>query len=270
MRLAQNRIRKSDSFRSLILLGIFLMLLFSSCAQWRGQQIKSTETQIDVVRQILQENWQKLHTLRGDGRIIVESPQQSFSGRAHVNVKIPDSTFIKIEAILGLDVGTIFADNNAFLIFSPMEKIAYYGSSTDTLNLKMFLGFDLTFSELMHLISGVPLLSEMTDAVMQKEGEQLKITGAAAGLYYTFFVNLEYGLISKIIVRDEFGQIQLVQEFKRFVNVKGVRAPKMIRYIRPQEKESLTIYYDQLDVNRKLKAKDFFIKLPQDAFKIRL
>ena len=251
-------------------LGFAALLMLNACSQWRGQHIKPTETRIEVVRQILQKNWDQLHTLRGIGRIIVDSPRQSFSGSAKVNVKIPDSTFIKIEAILGLDVGAIFADPKSFLIYSPMENIAYQGASTDTLNLKMFLGFDLTFRQLMHTISGVALLPALGNQVMQADGEQLIITGDDGEIYYTYYIDVEYGLISKIIVRDEMGQIQLVEEYKRFTKVGSTRVPKMIRYVRPIEKESLTIFYDQLDVNKSLSAKDFYVKLPDDVFKIRL
>jgi outer membrane biogenesis lipoprotein LolB len=269
MLLSQKRIIPSIRF-GFQLASVALFLLLMSCSQWSGQQIKPTETRIDVVRDIVQKNWDQLESLRGTGRIIVESPQQSFSGHARINIKVPDSAYIKIEAILGLDVGTIFADENSFLIYSPMQKIAYQGSSADTLNLKMFLGFDLTFPQLMHTISGVPLLPALENPLMQKEGDQLKITGSENGNYYTCYLDLRYGLISKIIVRDELGQIQLVQEFKRFVKVGATRAPKMIRYIRPIEKESLTIFYDKLDVNKSMSVKDFFIKLPHDVFKIRL
>lgn len=253
-----------------LLLAAATVLLLISCAQRGGGRIKPVETRIGVVRDVLQKNWDHLETLHGRARLVIESPRQSFSGRALVNVKVPDSVFIKIEAILGLDVGQIFADDKAFLIYSPMEKLAYDGASSDTLNLKMFLGLDLTFPQLMHLISGAALLPELDNAVMQHQQDQLKISGELDGQFYDYFVDVKYGMISKIVLRDAAGQIQLVQEFKRFIKVGSARAPKMIRYTRPQDKESLTLFYDQLTVNKSIAAKEFYIKLPADVFKIRL
>jgi len=269
MPLKKNR-TPSRLYRLLYAFGLISLLLFSSCSQWQGGHIKPAETRIDVVRQILQKNWDNLHTLRGSGRIIVESPLQSFSGSAKVFIKIPDSTFIKIEAILGLDIGAIFADENAFLIYSPMEKIAYHGSSADTLNLRSWLGFDLTFPQLMHTISGAPLLPDLQKPLMQSDGKQLKITGSKKGLNYTYYIDVKYGLISKIIARDKSGKIQTVEEYSRFIKVGPARAPRLIRYLRPIEKESLTIFYDQLDVNKSISTKDFYLKLPHDVLKIRL
>lgn len=247
-----------------------VVLLLSACSQWRSDQIRQTETRIDVVRQILEKNWTQLRTLRGTGRIIIESPTQSFSGYARVSMKIPDSTFIKIEAILGLDVGAVFADEKSFLIYSPTENIAYQGESRDTLNLKRLLGFNLTFPQLMHTISGVPLLPELNNAHLQREGKRLKITGERDRMFYSVYIDTKYGAISKMVIRNAEGQVLLVEEYKRFVRVGSSRAPKMIRYMRPREKESLTIFYDQLEVNKSLRARDFYVKMPQDVFKIRL
>ncbi len=245
-------------------------MLLTGCGQWRGSVINPTETRIDIVRGIVQNNWEQLETLHGYGRIIIESPRQSFSGRAVVNVKVPDSVYIRIEAVLGLDVGVIFADKESFLVFSPMEKLAYAGAGKDTLNLKMYLGFDLTFPMLLHIISGVALLPNLDDAVMHNDGEQLKITGSKNGLFFEYFIDTEFGMVSQVIVRDARGQVHLVEEYKRFVKVGSVRAPKMMRYTRPVQKESLTLFYEQLDVNKSISPKDFYIKLPQDILKIRL
>lgn len=249
---------------------VMAALLLNSCAQRGGARINPGETRIDVVRDVLQKNWNHLKTLHGRARLIVESPRQSFSGRALVNVKVPDSLYIKIEAILGLDVGQIFANDKTFLIYSPMEKLAYDGASTDTLNLNMFLGFDLTFPQTMHLVSGAVLLPELENAVMRQQEGRLKISGEQAGQFYEYFVDVKYGMISKIVVRDEQGRVQLVEEFKRFIRVGAARAPKMIRYTRPQEKESLTLFYNQLDVNKSIAEKEFYIKLPPEVLKIRL
>ncbi len=265
-----SKFKKNRVQRSFILFGMTALLLLTACGQWRGVQIKPTETRIDVVREIVRQNWEQLETLHGFGRIIMESPRQSFSGRAVVNVKVPDSVYIKIEAILGLDVGVIFADKKSFLVFSPMEKLAYAGASEDTLNLKMYLGFDLTFPMLMHLISGVALLPDLDDAVMHNDGEQLEITGRKNGLSFEYSIDTKFGMVSKVIVRDDQGQVHLIEEYKRFVRVGSVRAPKMMRYIRPARKESLTLFYEQLDVNKPIPPKDFYIKLPKDILKIRL
>lgn len=201
---------------------------------------------------------------------MVESPRQAFSGQAVMRVNKPDSVYVRIEAILGLDVGVVFADRDNFLIFSPMENLAYAGSSEDTLRLKMFLGFDLTFDQMLHSLSGFALIDSLQNATIQASGNDLLIRGQQDDLYMEYTVDTQYGAVSQRIVRDAEGQILRVEEYKRFVTIDKVRVPQLIRFIRPNEKESLTLFYDTLQLNTNIPPKEFYINLPDDVLTVRL
>lgn len=263
--------KKRVPIRIFFLPFILLFMVFIACGSMsKGPAIKPNESRINVVREILQKNHAKFETLQGRGKLILQSPRQSFSGSAVVNLKNPDSIYVRVEAIFGLDVGVVFADLNEFLIYSPMENIAYTGENTDTLRLKSFLGFDLTFQEMMQSMSGLATLKEMPTAKVKMKEDELHIIGIADSVFYDYTLDTQFGLISKVISKDFNGRILRIEEYKQFTTIDGVRLPRLIRFTRPNEKESLTIFYDQVAINQSLSAKDFYVRVPQDVLKIRL
>ncbi len=73
-----------------------------------------------------------------------------------------------------------------------------------------------------------------------------------------------------MVIRDGQNRIIQVQEYRRFLRTAGVTLPQMIRVVRPLAKESFTLFYDAVQINRPLPAKNFYLKLPQEVIKIRL
>ncbi|MBN1481692.1 DUF4292 domain-containing protein [candidate division KSB1 bacterium] len=248
----------------------FLLFYFGGCGTTsRGPVIQPKESRLAVVRDILTKNYQKFQTLQGRGKLVVQSPWQSFSGNAIVNIKKPDSIYVRVEALLGLDVGLVFADRAHFLIYSPTENCAYIGDNSDTLRLKSFLGFDLTLQEMMQSMSGLAVLKEMTAAKLKWKEDELHIIGIADSIFYDYTIDEQFGLISNIVMKDFQGRILRIEEYKRFAIISDVRIPQMVRFLRPNEKESLTVFYDHLVINKSVPAKSFHVKMPDDALKIR-
>ncbi|NOY57962.1 MAG: hypothetical protein GXO75_03380 [Calditrichaeota bacterium] len=63
----------------------------------------------------------------------------------------------------------------------------------------------------------------------------------------------------------------MLEEFDRFVRMNGgVFVPRTIRLQRPVEKQSLTLFYENLVVNKKISKKDFNFKVPQKVLKVTL
>ncbi len=265
--LMKNRVSLRPLFLALPLL---LMVVISCGVVSKGPAIKPSESRIDVIQQILQKNHDKFETLQGRGKLVIQSPRQSFSGSAIVNLKNPDSIYVRVEAIFGLDVGVVFADMNNFLIYSPMENLAYVGDNTDTLRLKSFLGFDLTFQEMMQSMSGLAKLKEMPTAKIKIKDDELHVLGLKDSLFYDYTINSQYGLISKVVMKDFDGRTLRIEEYDQFTTINDVRIPRLVRFTRPNEKESLTIFYDQLKINQAVSATDFYVRVPNDALKIRL
>jgi outer membrane biogenesis lipoprotein LolB len=261
---------KDRLFFPVVIIFSFTVIYLSGCSISSGPAIKHDETQLQVVRDILDNNIEKFSTLQGRGKLVVQSPRQSFSGNAIVNIINPDSIYVRIEAILGLDVGVVFANTERFLIYSPMENLAYTGDASDTLRLKSFLGFDLTFQEMLQSLSGLAGIKNMSAAKIKLKDEELHVIGIADSIFYDYTIDTQIGLISRVEMKDFAGHMLCIEEYKRFTTIKGVRIPQMMRFTRPREMESLTIFYDRLSINQPLAAGKFYVKMPHDVLEIRL
>lgn len=263
--------RKASYFRHVMIWAAAAAFLLIGCATFASRPVlRSDETRLQVIREAIEKNNAQVRTLSGRAQLVVESPQQSFSGSAIVHLKKPDSIYVRVEAVLGLDVGVIQADRKRFVIFSPMENLAYIGSSADTLRLQSFLGFDMTFDQMLHSMSGLVQLEELENAAVRLVDDNIVVTGSANQVKYEYIVDPQFGAVSRLVMRNQENKILRIEEYKRFIRRGNARAPQMVRFIRPAEKESLTLFYNQLDINTTLAPKDFYVKMGPDVLKIRL
>ena len=264
-------VRKVPFFRHLMVWTAAAAFLLTGCATFKSRPVlRTNETSLQVIREAIEKNNDQVRTLSGRAQLVIESPRQSFSGSAVVHLKKPDSIYVRVEAVLGLDVGVIQADRKRFVIFSPMENLAYVGSSADTLRLQSFLGFDMTFDQMLHSMSGLVQLEELEDAVIRLVDDNIVITGRVKQVLYEYSVDPKFGAVSRLVMRNDQHKILRIEEYKRFIRRGNARAPQMVRFIRPAEKESLTLFYNQLDINTALTPKDFYVKMGTDVLKIRL
>ncbi len=254
------------------LLGVGAAVLLAAvlaCAPAR-RPLRIDETRIDAVHRAVLKSDAAVRTLAGRARLIVESPQQSFSGTAVVHVKKPDSLFIRVEAAFGVTIGLIQADRRRFLFYMPTEKLVYLGDSSDTLRLKPMLGFDLTFEELLQTAVGRPSVGALDVPVLHAADGLLQLKGRRGGEYFQYAVDPRSAAVTRLTVYDADGRTVRLEEYRRFLNRGEASVPQLVRIRRPLQKESLTLIYESLEINRPLRPNDFAVKLPADVLKLRL
>lgn len=238
------------------------------------------------------ENYRRLQTFRGEGPLTIESPQARLMAPAKILVLKPDSIFIKIEAALGIDAGFFFADRHQFATFSPLENLYFFGETQKVRELTFFQ-MDLTYDEMMSGLVGVALPHFDSTFTITREGEEYRIEGkrqqrpteempvngmtqyAAAAIdstawRVTYWINAARGVVVKAEERDENGELYARQDFKRFRQVHGVWLPQLIQMQRPALKERLTIFYNHIDLNNKIAASEFVIRVPKNTRRIDL
>jgi hypothetical protein len=237
------------------------------------------------------ENYRRLQTFRGEGPLTVESPEYRLSAPARILVLKPDSIFIKVEAALGVDAGFFFADRRQFATFSPLENLYLYGETSRVRELTLFQ-MDLTYDEMMSGMVGAALPLFDSTFTVTRDGEMYRFEGtrrqrfndnAANGLTQyaaaeidsalwrvTYWVNAERGVVTKAEERLASGELYARQEFKRFRQARGVWLPQLIQMQRPGAKERLTIFYNRVEVNDKIAATEFVIRVPKSAKRVDL
>ena len=253
-----NRVRRYF-YRSLIL------LVFLQCTKAVHRPVfNPNEDRWEIVRQILLHNYSRLRTLKGHAKLIIETPQAAYSANAEILINRPDSLYMKIEAALGIDIGSLFADRTRFVLYAPMQNTCYIGS-TDSMDLDAFISFDLSYAKLLQILMGMELAYGAKKGVLMPVENALIYTGQNGQYQYNYLIDPYQGVVTKVFVKDKNNQIVLLKEFSRFVELSGVKIPRTIRLVRPEKKESLTLFYNRLTINRRIAAKDFRIKVPENS-----
>jgi hypothetical protein len=265
-------------------------LVFAGCAG-RAPEL-NRDWQPEELYQRVVENYRRLQTLRGEGPLTIESPQARLSAPAKILVLKPDSIFIKVEAALGIDAGFFFADRRQFATFSPLENLYFFGETEKVRELTLFQ-MDLTYDEMMSGMVGAAMPHFDSTFTIIREGDEYRCEGkrrqrlaetmpvngmtqyAAAAIdsaawRVTYWINPVRGVVVKAEERDENGALYARQDFKRFRQVRGVWLPQLIQMQRPALKERLTIFYNHLEVNDKIAAGEFVIRVPPNARRVDL
>jgi len=250
-------------FNRFLFLSVFL--LCAGCTKVVHRPVFSPdENRWEIVRQNLLHNYSRLRTLKGQAKLIIETPQAAYSANASILINRPDSLYMKIEAALGIDIGSLFADRSRFVLYAPMQNTCYVGS-TDSMDLDAFISFDLSYAKLLQALMGMELAHGTKKGVLKPSNNTLIYTGNNGQYQYKYQIDPYQGVVTKMFIRDKNNQIVLLKEFSRFVELSGVKIPRTIRLMRPEKKESLTLFYKQLTINGRIAAKDFRIRVPENS-----
>ncbi len=248
----------------------FLSVSLSACALIKRPPVADlSRTPPQEIYRRVQHNFDKIHTLEGRGRLIVEVPGTQFAGRARILVKKPDSLFITAKAILGVEVGFFFADRKHFSSYSPFENIYYTGPVSQMHRLVLF-EMQLPYEQLLYAILGTAPL-RLDDSTRVKVVDNQYVFARPWG-DYVMVQKIEPGkfVVSEALLVDRNGNIYVKQTFSRFRKIQGVWLPQIIRLFRPQTRERLTVYYEQVRINVPLKSEEFTFTVPENARRIRL
>ncbi len=251
-------------------LASFLSFSLNACALIKRPPVADlSRTPPQEIYRRVQHNFDKIHTLEGRGRLIVEVPGTQFAGRARILVKKPDSLFITAKAILGVEVGFFFADRKHFSSYSPFENTYYTGPVSQMHRLVLF-EMQLPYEQLLYAILGTAPL-RLDDSTRVKVVDNQYVFARPWG-DYVMVQKIEPGkfVVSEALLVDRNGNIYVKQTFSRFRKIQGVWLPQIIRLFRPQTRERLTVYYEQVRINVPLKSEEFTFTIPENARRIRL
>jgi hypothetical protein len=244
-------------------------LLFGCAGLSKKPVLTDRELNWVVISQISRNNFNHIKTLQGQAQLTIQSSGQSFNADTRIKMKRPDSLFFKIEAALGLDVGLFFANRQTYLIYSPMQNICYTGS-VDSLQKAPLFDIDISYDKLMEIFSGAEIPVKMQQVQMEQEQDCITLAGMADSLYYKYYIDRGHGLVKKLEIRDPQTRLVSLHEFSRFKKIKGVMIPHTIRIQRPLAKESLSLFYTEVKINKKLSGHDFTVKMPENVLKVTL
>ena len=248
----------------------FVVILFSGCSGLFQQSVFfNREINWNTISQLSYNNYARLKTLDGWAKLSVQSPIQSFTADTHIKLLKPDSLYLKIEAAFGIDVGMFFANRQQYLMYSPMQNICYTGS-VDSMYKAPLFDIEISYDKLLQVFAGAQVLEKIYDQRIEKNDNQVILYGRTDSLFYKYILDRRYGLVKEMQVRDKKNDLLALHEFSRFSRINGVTVPQTIKVKRPKTRESISLFYTRLKINKKFKQDDFSVKMPDSVLKVNL
>ncbi len=260
--------RRRCGIRAEILMPIFCFILAGCAGSSRTLQVEAGMKPETIYLQVA-ENYRRLQTFRGLGKLIIDSPQNQVVASATVLTRQPDSMFVKAEGMFGVDAGFFFADRKRFESYSPFENTYFFGEAGQLRRLVLFQ-VEVTYDEMLSGIVGAILPPLDSTFAMTAEDEALRLDGRRGEWQMSFWIDRERGVVTKAEQRDREGKLYSRQTFRRFRKANGIWLPQWLQLDRPGQRERFTIYYDRVQVNGKISPREFSLRVPPSAVRIDL
>jgi len=212
-------------------------------------------------------NFNNLQSFEGKARVIIELPGKNYNGFSNVFMKLPDSIYVKTEAILGIDIGGLFLDKRFFAAYAPRDNILYYGES-ESLDLRDFLEVEIDTDELVEVFTGLNQIVINETSNLTFAGEKFVVTTQLDKQSLIYEVDPDKYIVTKSQLIDAEGKVILLKEYRRLRKTKGLVLPRIIKLTRPQARERITVYYTNQKINKKIGAEKFKIKLAKNTKKV--
>lgn len=242
---------------------LFVISFLIGCAgPFRSRQPLSVISSDILVKQIRQHASQ-LQTFYGWARMTIISSAGSFRGTMKVAVKEPDSLWIKVEGPLGIDMVIARFGHGNGLLYNPMENIVYKGSVQ-----KMWVG-DLMPTDLSPSNLVLGLLVPMSDSLQycSIEGRRYVLNSKVGE---QIWVEPKGPVVTRWERRDINGEVLWVWEGKGFMKKKGIRLPRTIKMTGYYPRQQITLFYEWVKANSRIKSEWCKIRIPEGVETIEL
>ena len=253
---------------ALFVLGMFLIISCSS-----EKEIKKTERIIPAKRLLvkMEGNRREIKTFHGTGTIKVKSKKFNGSTPFEIYIKKPDSIKVSIYGPFGIDIAHGIFSKNSFMFYDVMHNRVYYGSDKKNILQKLFR-IDLSFNDLLDSFTGaVNLTSKLrtlpSNYQVLDDIYKLSYVNKKSKIKSEYIIAKDNLRILDYIVYDSSNKEILSGKYSKFKDYEGVPIPSSLLLRNKMLKQSLTVNYKKIVVNKEIKS--LSIKLPTDVEKIK-
>lgn len=249
------------------LLWVFVLVLNACPSGGALRRDPVTLDGIDVVEIVRRNNAaaNRLQSMRGVATLTLESPKSSNQFSAQIAVKYPDSVYVKIEGILGVDGLKASLNRETFVVYNIINRYVVRGR-TSSAAIRNTFDYDVSFDEMMELLTGTVFLDARkmgNGAILSTDSSYYVLTldGGSRKIWIDPYADYA---VAKIHDYNTDRQLVLEREFTRFEKIDGHTVPRYVRVVRPMEKDFLSLYFDAREMNRNIKSSLFRISYPKN------
>jgi outer membrane lipoprotein-sorting protein len=225
------------------------MIVGNGCSPSKGVVHEGALPLEEILRRVRERN-QHIKTLKGDGSITVESPEESNSGSFDVDLKKPDSLRVEFSGPFGIHVGTLTLSPQQFVFYDWRENTATIGKP-DGKTLRSVFRISLRFDEILRAFTGEFLADDAPDSLRHfSVMDDLYVIRYQTGEgEKEFRIDPETFVVSGYRLLDDKGIPKLIATASKFDEEQGVITPRLLRVIVPGERRSVTIVYSNIKLN---------------------
>lgn len=255
------------SRRMFVVLGGLLGLLVLACSSSRPKVM--SDTRMPSPQELMQRSSSKhVNTLRATGSITIESRDLAATASCEVRLKRPDSLFVKLSGPFGIGVAKALVTRNDFVFFNSYENKVFTGETSQK-NLRLVLRFDASFDDVLDVLSGtVKFDQEMVSPEVSIDEQQYLLLFRRGDTTTRYWIDPEHFNVSKYQLLNSEGRLITEKTYAQFKEYDGVHVPRSIRVVQPMERQSLSMYYDTIELNGR--DLDFALNIPEAAERIHL
>ncbi len=245
-----------------------LLMITGSCV---FQKNLRKDTNQLTYRELLagNESWHhSVKTLQGQARITLDSPQYSGNFNADILVNGPDSLLITITGPMGIRVGKVFITANRFVFYNQVMNQFITGTQKDFEDTN-FLQFPLEIGQLRSVFAAQDAFEILKEEKFKRTEDGFYVEALNGDLNFHIWFEPEYLHIKKIEYYDN-RQLLFYKEYDRFKVTDGIVFPRSINFVRPEEKQGLTIFFTELHLNQPIDPERFIINISDNAKQIDL
>lgn len=207
-----------------------------------------------------------IKSLEAEGTLTIETPQNSGTTGFELQLKRPDSLWMKFTGPFGTSLGTLMLSRKKVIFYNARENRRFVGSS-DVETLERLFNIALSFDDIIDAVAGsfnVVDRDETVNGVDISEGHYVLDDQTDRGRREVW-VDGETFVTTKFAEFDSAGKLTLTGSASRLERINDIHMPFLIRIIFPKRRQSLTIAYSTLSINSELQKRFSF---PNDTAEI--
>jgi hypothetical protein len=228
---------------------MFLAVILGGCTAAKTVTVDRTMHLEDLVERLKARN-ASITTLKGNGTLTMESPEESHSGSFAVELRKPDSLRVELRGPFGIRFGTLAASRDTFLFYNWRENRLTAGKP-DRRTLAAVLRLNIRYERILDGFTGAfftgvadPAQWDLTAGAenyvlrrRQSSGAVEEVTVGPDGQVVTGYRLLDsLGAPELIALASDLGEEPLLM-------------PRFIRIVLPKERQSISIAYDDVTLN---------------------
>ncbi len=190
-----------------------------------------------------------IHTVKGEGVVTIESPEQSGSSSFEMTLKKPDSLLVGLSGPFGIRFGALAFSRDRFVFYNYQDNYAFVGKSDGSTLHDMF-NLRMKFDEVLRAFTGEFFVSGMDSLESFSTGDGGYILTYRSGeLKREYRVDGDEYYVKSYRVLDNSGRSTLTAIASEPDETNSLVIPRLFRVVFPVERRSITVAYSDMEIN---------------------